>query len=201
MTRRRRLVLLAAAGALVGALVAIGVVLATDDGARPVAREPAAGGAAEPAAPGGPASEPAAPRGDRGEPLELSGTDPVTGEAVSLAAFAGKPVVLNFWASWCAPCREELPALIEFQERHPEAAVVGVNFQDDPAGARALQEEIGFEFPSIADPQGEIGARLGIQGMPTTYFLDSEHRVVAALAGGTDLAGFEEGLRLATEEP
>ena len=196
MTRRRRLAVLASVGAIVAVVVAVGVVLARDDGARPVARAAPDDETASTSSSAAGEQPPAAR--DQSDPLELSGNDPITGEPVSLAAFRGKPVVLNFWASWCAPCREELPALIEFQEAHPEAEVVGVNFQDEPAGARALKDEIGFDFPSIADPEGELGARLGLQGMPTTYFLDAEHRVVALVAGGTDLAGFEEGLRLAT---
>ena len=84
--------------------------------------------------------------------------------------------MLNFWASWCPPCREELPALIQLAERHPEVRVVGVNYQDG-AGARApSSDELGWTWPSIADPQGKLGAELGLQGMPTTFFLDAEHR-------------------------
>lgn len=139
-------------------------------------------------------SQPVAKESDA---VELSGEDPVTGEPVSLADFAGKPVVLNFWASWCPPCREELPDLQRFTAGHPEVAVVGVNFQDTPAGAKALAEEVGWVPPSVSDPEGAIGARLGIQGMPTTFFLDAEHRLVGLVAGATDLAGFEQGLELA----
>jgi cytochrome c biogenesis protein CcmG, thiol:disulfide interchange protein DsbE len=177
VSRRWQLVGAVLAAAIV-AVVVVGVVLADEKSAGPVER--------------GESGAPAA------EALELSGTDPVTGNTVSFADFEGKPIVLNFWASWCPPCREELPALIRLAEAHPEAAVVGVNYQDDPASASQLQREIGFRFPSIADPQGEIGARLGIQGMPTTYFLDEHHRVIGLVAGGTDLAGFEQGLELAT---
>jgi thiol-disulfide isomerase/thioredoxin len=190
--RRGRLLAVAGSAAAVAVLVA-GIVLARDGGsARPVAR--GSGETAGTAADGG-------ERSDTASALELSGTDPVTGEPVSLADFDGMPIVLNFWASWCPPCREELPALVAFAEAHPKAAVVGVNFQDDPAAARDLQRDVGFDFPSIADPSGEIGAQLGIQGMPTTYFLDARHTVVALVTGGTDVAGFEQGLRLAVEGP
>lgn len=195
---RRRLAALALAGAVV-AVIAAGIVLAGGgESARPVALDddgasteaPSTTGAEEPAA-----AEPGPP------PLELAGPDPLTGKRVSLADFEGKPVVLNFWASWCAPCREELPALARFAEAHPEAAVVGVNFQDTQAGARRLHADVGWTFPSIADPDGDIGARLGIQGMPTTFFLNADHQVIGLIAGGTDLEGFEEGFALATEGP
>lgn len=183
MTRRRAVLGLTLAG-VVAAIVAAGIVLAGgNEVAAPVAQAPDAAG----------------PSDDGAPPVELSGTDPITGDQVSLADFAGKPVVLNFWASWCGPCRAELPDLISFAEAHPEAAVVGVNFQDTPGEARRLHDELGVTFPSIADPRGEIAAELGLRGMPTTFFLDSEHRIVGVVAGATDEAGFEQGLALAVD--
>jgi thiol-disulfide isomerase/thioredoxin len=182
---RRRLVLIAAGTAAVAAIVAAGVILAGGGEAAapvPVAGDlPALGSVEETAGSGA---------------VEASGIDPITGEAVSLADFEGTPVVLNFWASWCAPCREELPALIQLAERHPEVALVGVNYQDAAGDARALQHEIGFDWPNIGDPQGELGADFGLQGMPSTFFLDADHRIVAVVLGGTDLEGFEEGVAL-----
>jgi thiol-disulfide isomerase/thioredoxin len=132
--------------------------------------------------------------------LELSGTDPFTGRQVSLDDYEGKPVVFNFWASWCAPCRDALPALVRFAENHPELAVVGVVYEDAPSQARRLRELTGATFPNLNDPRGEIAERLGLQYMPTTFYLDAEHHPVASISGGTDLYGFEEGLELATRE-
>ena len=182
----RRSLLVAAGAVAVAAIVAAGVVLAggRDEGTAPIAVDsdlPAVGSVEQQ---------------NRAGIVEASGVDPITGGQVSLAAYEGKPVVLNFWASWCAPCREELPALIELAERHPEVALVGVNYHDAAGDARALQKEIGWTWPSIGDPQGTLGGELGLQGMPTTFFLDAEHRIVAIVLGGTDLAGFEEGVEL-----
>ncbi len=138
------------------------------------------------------------PNGTPSDALELEGTDPVTGEVVRLADYAGTPIVLNFWASWCPPCREELPALIELAEANPGIQIVGINLEDAAGDAKALQEEIGFDWPSIADDDRSIAAQLGVIGMPTTFFLDADHRIAGQIVGGTDLAGFEEGLLLAT---
>jgi cytochrome c biogenesis protein CcmG/thiol:disulfide interchange protein DsbE len=154
----------------------------------------AAAGAAQGESAGEQASEPATPV------VELTGTDPFTGKQVSLDDYEGKPVVLNFWASWCPPCRDELPALVRFAESHPELAVVGVLYMDAPSVAKRLREQTGAPFPTLHDPRGEIAERLGLQGMPTTFFLDADHRAVAFISGGTDLAGFEEGLRLAARQ-
>jgi thiol-disulfide isomerase/thioredoxin len=187
----QRRIAIGAGVTLVALIVAIGVLLARDgaDAAQPLAV--ATGTSVSPAAP--------VETGDAsGEPLTLSGVDPITGEPVSLADFEGKPIVLNFWASWCPPCLEELPALVEFEQKHPEVAVVGVNLEDTPKGARELQREVGFTFPSIADPNAEIAGQLGLVGMPTTFFLDERHVVRGSVVGGTDLAGFEQGLELAT---
>ncbi|MEZ5102560.1 MAG: TlpA disulfide reductase family protein [Thermoleophilia bacterium] len=129
---------------------------------------------------------------------QVAGTDPTTGAQVSLADYAGTPVVISFWASWCGPCREELPALEAFAEAHPEVQVLGVNYQDSEADARSLQAALGFTFPSVADPRGQLGGDFQLIGMPTSFFLDAEHQVRASLVGGGEREDFDEGLRLAT---
>jgi cytochrome c biogenesis protein CcmG, thiol:disulfide interchange protein DsbE len=182
----KRGILLAAGAAVLAGVVAAGLVLA---GGR--------GDTAAPVALGGdlPALGSVEPQTGTSA-VEAAGVDPITGRRVSLADYAGRPVVLNFWASWCPPCRKELPALVKLAERHPEVRLVGVNYDDVAGAARALRDRIGWTWPSIADPEGKLYAELGVQGMPTTFFLDSEHRIVAVVIGGTDLAGFEKGVEL-----
>jgi thiol-disulfide isomerase/thioredoxin len=133
-----------------------------------------------------------------GRQVELAGTDPITGARVDLAQFAGKPVVVNVWASWCAGCNEEAADLAAFASDHPEAQVVGLDIQDTHDGARAFYKRWGWRHPSIFDPSGELAAKLGLQGLPSTFVLDNEHRVVSRIVGATDRAGFEEALRQAT---
>lgn len=133
-----------------------------------------------------------------GVPVVLRGIDPVTGKPVSLASFRGRPVVLNVWASWCTGCAAEARALGQFARAHPEAQVIGIDVQDSKSGARAFYRRFGWRHPSIFDPNGTLAVRLGAQGLPTTFFLDRQHRIVAQAVGETSLAGFTAGLREAT---
>jgi cytochrome c biogenesis protein CcmG/thiol:disulfide interchange protein DsbE len=149
---------------------------------------------------GGGSSNPAALAaggGSAAAPLQLSGTDPISGQPVSLASYRGKPIVLNMWASWCTGCYAEARALATFARTHPQAQVVGVDIQDSRDGAKAFYRRFGWRHPSIFDPQGEIATRFGLQGLPATLFLDRRHRVVARILGDTNLAGFDAGYRQA----
>ena len=130
--------------------------------------------------------------------IGFSGSDVLTGEPISLAEFRGKPVVINIWASWCPGCNAEARALGEFAEAHPEAAFVGINFQDSQGAARGFYVEYGWKFPSVFDADGRIAFSLGLQGTPTTIFLDSRHREAARIVGETDEQGFADGLAAAT---
>lgn len=106
----------------------------------------------------------------------------ITGTEASLADFAGQPVVLNFWASWCEPCRREIPALKAFAQRHPDIAVVGVNFQDDRDAANDFALEQDMPWPSIED-DGPIAADYRVPGLPATFFINAEGQVVDRILG------------------
>ncbi|MEP6893830.1 MAG: TlpA disulfide reductase family protein [Gaiellaceae bacterium] len=132
-----------------------------------------------------------------GNTLKLSGTNPIDGKNVSLADFAGKPIVLNAWGSWCTGCRAEARDLAQFAVAHPEVQVVGVDSTDTRSTAKAFYREFGWQHPSIEDRTGALAASLGVQGFPTTFFLDRNHRIVTQIIGATDRAGFERGLEAA----
>jgi thiol-disulfide isomerase/thioredoxin len=119
---------------------------------------------------------------DGGPIRPIEGTS-LDGKRVKLADYAGQPVVLSFWASWCGPCREEMPALAAWARQHPEVAVVGVNYEDDAAAARAFAQAHGGTWPSIADPDGRIGETFKVPGLPATFLLDRSGKVVDRILG------------------
>lgn len=183
----RRVKLAAAVAALLGvaAVVVSGVVLA-------------GGGEETQPAPGAAESEPEGGTVAAGPPApRLAGTDLITGKKVSLGDFRGKPVVINVWASWCPGCIAEAADLKRFAEAHPEAVVLGIDTQDTISGAKAFYREWNWTHPSIFDPNGELTAKLGLLGLPSTYFLNDEHRLVTSIVGEGDFNGFEDGLEQA----
>ncbi len=104
--------------------------------------------------------------------------------AVSLTALGGTPLVVNFWASWCVPCRREAPDLARFARKRPAGArLVGVNYQDRKRDALAFVREFDWRFPNLRDPAGRLGDRYAIPGLPTTYVIDAQGRIAARLTG------------------
>jgi cytochrome c biogenesis protein CcmG/thiol:disulfide interchange protein DsbE len=104
---------------------------------------------------------------------------------VTLASFRGQAVVLNFWASWCEPCKEEAPMLEEAWKRHRERGlvVVGVNAQDFENDAKDFVERYGLTYPVVHDGPGSSLGRYGLTGFPETWWIDREGRLVAYAQG------------------
>lgn len=93
---------------------------------------------------------------------------------VSLASLRGKPVLLNLWASWCVPCRQEAPLLRELSERPGSSGLVmlGLLFQDQDKPDRAFMQEYGLTYPTLRDPQLNTAIKYGVSGVPETFFID-----------------------------
>lgn len=118
------------------------------------------------------------------------------GTTAGLAALRGRPVVLNFWASWCAPCRqEEAPLKAAAQRLEGRVAFLGVDFRDSPASARATQERVQYPYP--VGPAADGAATLyGVTAPPETFFLDSKGVVVARFVGPLDTSLIDRYLQL-----
>ena len=113
-----------------------------------------------------------------------------TGEEMTLAQFEGQHVVLNFWATWCAPCRVEMPHLSALQEEmgSEDFSVVTIATGRNPReGMEAFFAEIGVDnLPLHTDPRQELARSLGVLGLPVTLILDPEGREIARLQGEAD---------------
>lgn len=102
-----------------------------------------------------------------------------------LVGLRGTPVVVNLWASWCAPCRTEMPLLQRAASDYDDRIVLlGLASRDSPRAAAAFLEEVGVDYPSVFDASGDIRRQLGSRGFPTTYFFDENGRLVDAVVGG-----------------
>lgn len=116
----------------------------------------------------------------------------------TLASLRGKPALVNFWASWCDPCREEAAEMERFDRSlHGRARLVGIDYTDQDAPARAFIRRYGWTFPVLSDPDGIYGARYRFSGLPTTFVLDSQGRIVETLRGPQSEASLRRGLEAA----
>ena len=107
------------------------------------------------------------------------------GKVVRLADFRGKAVLVNFWASWCVPCRAEAAALESAWQKYKDRGVVflGVNIQDKEEDARAFMKEFGITYLNGRDASGKIVVDYGVWGIPETFFVDAQGRITYKHAG------------------
>ncbi|HUP16399.1 MAG TPA: TlpA disulfide reductase family protein [Acidimicrobiia bacterium] len=98
----------------------------------------------------------------------------------------GRPVVMNFWASWCVPCREEMPTFDRVSQSRPDVLILGVAVRDTEGEARAFAAEIGVGYPLGLDSDGAILNLYPILGLPTTWFISDNGRIANIRAGLLD---------------
>lgn len=125
--------------------------------------------------------------------LDESGT-------LSLASLRGQGVVINFWASWCGPCRDEAPVLEEAWQRYRDAGLVvlGIDREDTVEDARDFIDRFGLTYPNVRDAEDSLEGRYGLTGLPETYFVDRRGRLVAHVPGPVDeLEDLEAGIAAA----
>jgi cytochrome c biogenesis protein CcmG, thiol:disulfide interchange protein DsbE len=116
------------------------------------------------------------------------------GPAVRLDGLTGRPTVVNLWASWCGPCREELPAFNRLAATG-KVRVIGVASDDDLRSALSYAGALKLDFPSLLDEHGALKARLGVPGLPATVLLDGQGRIVRRHPGQLTDASLADLLR------
>jgi thiol-disulfide isomerase/thioredoxin len=135
--------------------------------------------------------------GQRPAAPAVSGTT-LTGQRLSLDSYKGKTVVLNFWGSWCPPCRREAPALgtLARQLQPDGVRFVGVDIRDQPAPALAFMQTFRVGFPSLNDPNGELAlefhSTVPPASIPTTLIIDRSGRIAARIFGASSYAALKD---------
>jgi thiol-disulfide isomerase/thioredoxin len=124
------------------------------------------------------------PPKERVESIDFELQD-LSGTTRSLSDFKGKVVFLNFWATWCGPCRFEMPSMEKLYRRFKDRGleIVAVNLQEDRDSVQRFVDEYELSFPVLLDTTGRIGATYGARSIPTTYILDRDGWVLAGTIG------------------
>lgn len=112
------------------------------------------------------------------------------GHTISLAALAGRPVIINFFASWCGPCKRETPMLASFyRSHHGKILVIGIDANDENSPALKFVQAQGVQYPVAADPYpAKVTVSYGVLALPQSFFLNSRHLIVKHVVGGLTAA-------------
>lgn len=133
------------------------------------------------------------PAGQKAPELRATALD---GKVWALKDLRGRAVLVNFWASWCEPCKEEMPSLQALADRHPDRLVVlTINLKESPEAIARFVRSSGLRLPVVRDADGSLARAWGVRIYPSTVLVDAQGRVRSVVRGGLDWAG-EEGAGL-----
>lgn len=132
-------------------------------------------------------------RHQEGEPIPHFALAFADGTALETADLRGRALLINFWATWCGPCRHEIPLLLAKQEAHPEELLVlAVNVREDRDKVEEFAREFAMHVPIVLDAEGDVTDLFQTRGLPTTLFVDAEGDLVATWLGVLDEAKLTE---------
>lgn len=119
-------------------------------------------------------------RGDQAPNFALVLDD---GQYLELADLTGRPVLINFWATWCGPCRLEMPEIVAAANQNEELVVLAVNVQEELPQLTAFTEDFQMSMPVVRDAEGDLRDLYGVRGMPTSVFIDREGKIATVWTG------------------
>jgi len=120
-----------------------------------------------------------------------------TGQTVDLESLRGKPVIVNFWATWCGPCFEEHPTLVANARNLPNVQFVGIVFNDTADKIMRFLAERGSAYPTLLDANGKTAIAYGVGGVPETFFINPAGKIVAKFEGPLSTETLQENLEKA----
>ena len=142
-------------------------------------------------------TQPAAPVAAPAFSLPLLGHE--SGQQVALSTYRGRPLIVNFFASWCEPCQTETPLLAKFYRSQKGAvALVGLDENDTLGHATSFTRADGVSYPVGWDPQFTVASAYTVNALPQTFFLNARHQIVDRIFGAVTLASLNQGIALAT---
>jgi len=108
-----------------------------------------------------------------------------------------KVILVNFWATWCPPCRVEIPEFIKFYQKYSAKGVeiLAVNLQENPTNVRNFAKSYGMNFPVLLDGNGRVGQMYQVMAIPTTFFVDGNGKIIAKIEGSASMADLEAKVR------
>jgi cytochrome c biogenesis protein CcmG, thiol:disulfide interchange protein DsbE len=122
-----------------------------------------------------------------------------SGKKVALSQYAGKPVIVNFWASWCSPCQAETPLLASwYRQEKGRVALLGLDENDTESAALSFARAKGVTYPLGFDPQTIAASAYGVIALPQTFFLNARHQIVARVYGAVTTSDLTKDVRLMT---
>ena len=160
------------------AILAVGMYLATRHRSRPAELTPSNIAATRPFAP------------------EFSLTD-LSGQKLDLSTYRGRVVLLDFWATWCGPCRTEIPRFVDLQSKYQDQGlqIIGISLDDDPKPVRVFYQQFKMNYP-VAIGDANLAERYGgILGLPVTFLIDRDGRIYAKHVGETDVSIIEHEIK------